>query len=141
MHSGFLFEKSGHLTAYIMKIKTKFIVVGIIALILILISGETIRVSQVQKDEAYLINLAGRQRMLSQKMTKEFLQYQKQPSEASAAALKRTVKVFDQTLTAFIGGGSTSLTLDPDSSNRQQIVAISNPEAIGSVTANSNTLD
>ena len=64
-----------------MKIKTKFIVVGIIALILILISGETIRVSQVQKDEAYLINLAGRQRMLSQKMTKEFLQYQKQPTE------------------------------------------------------------
>ena len=113
-----------------MKIKTKFIVVGIIALILILISGETIRVSQVQKDEAYLINLAGRQRMLSQKMTKEFLQYQKQPSEVNAAALMKTVKVFDQTLAAFIGGGSTSLELDPDSSRRQQIVAISNPEQV-----------
>ncbi|MGB0419235.1 MAG: type IV pili methyl-accepting chemotaxis transducer N-terminal domain-containing protein, partial [Opitutales bacterium] len=113
-----------------MKIKTKFIVLGIIALILILISGETIRVSQVQKDEAYLINLAGRQRMLSQKMTKEFFQYQKQPTEASAAALMKTVKVFDQTLSAFIGGGSTSLTLDPDSAKRQQIAAISNPEQL-----------
>ena len=86
-------------------------------------------VSQVQKDEAYLINLAGRQRMLSQKMTKEFLQYQKQPTEASAAALMKTVKVFDQTLAAFIGG-STSLTLDPDSAKRQQIAAITNPEQL-----------
>jgi methyl-accepting chemotaxis protein len=113
-----------------MKIKTKFIVVGIIALILIQISGETIRVSQVQKDEAYLINLAGRQRMLSQKMTKEFLQYQKEPTEASAAALMKTVKVFDQTLSAFIAGGSTSLTLDPDSAKRQKIAAITNPDQL-----------
>ena len=68
--------------------------------------------------------------MLSQKMTKEFLQYQKQPTEASAAALMKTVKVFDQTLAAFIGGGSTSLTLDPDSAKRQQIAAITNPEQL-----------
>jgi len=58
------------------------------------------------------INIAGRQRMLSQKMSKAVLlihyQYESaQDSQLYEQELRDAVTVFDQTLTAFISGGST----------------------------------
>jgi HPt (histidine-containing phosphotransfer) domain-containing protein len=56
------------------------------------------------------INLAGRQRMLSQRMTKELLvavqdQRDNIPTPGSLEAVGKSVKLFDQTLTAFKSGG------------------------------------
>ena len=63
---------------------------------------------QLSKD-AVAINLSGRQRMLSQQMTKSLLQLQSPHSaEASRAAkeeFRESVRLFDQTLFAFKQGG------------------------------------
>lgn len=65
-----------------------------------------------QKDDGLVINLAGRQRMLSQKMTKEILTFElmRQQSETipvkQAATIKNTLTVFDSTLNALINGGN-----------------------------------
>ncbi len=49
------------------------IMMGIFALLIISIVGETYWVLTTQKNDAAIINIAGRQRMLSQKYTKEFM--------------------------------------------------------------------
>ncbi len=56
------------------------------------------------------INLAGRQRMLSQKMFKEFLRYDAaqrtgNANEAFISQVRMTMQVFDKTLTAIRDGG------------------------------------
>jgi len=63
---------------------------------------------QLSKD-AVAINLSGRQRMLSQEMTKSLLQLQSPPSaaarQAALAEFRESARVFDQTLSAFKQGG------------------------------------
>lgn len=64
-------------------------------------------------DDATDVNLAGRQRMLSQRMVKslfEFEQSQMDPADAERALseLEMTYGLFDQTLTAFTEGGVTT---------------------------------
>lgn len=63
-------------------------------------------------DSAIAINLAGRQRMLSQRMAKSLLMLQvagnEAEKEASFAELSTTVGMFDQTLTGFLTGGTTT---------------------------------
>ena len=63
---------------------------------------------QLSKD-AVAINLSGRQRMLSQQMTKSLLQLQSSPSAEVSRILKaefiESVRMFDQTLFAFTQGG------------------------------------
>lgn len=71
-----------------------------------------------QKDDGLVINLAGRQRMLSQKMTKEFLLVTEKSRQnnsidkASADQVRATMQVFDITLKALIHGGKAPLDLD-----------------------------
>jgi len=115
-----------HYYYYHMKIKTKFIIVGIIALLLFIVAAETIRFSQQQKEEGYIINLAGRQRMLSQKVTKEWLQFQDAPSTAKANVVRNTADLFEQTLSAYLSGGTAPLTLIASSPLRQEIKEITN---------------
>ena len=70
----------------------------------------------IQKDDGLLINLAGRQRMLSQKMTKEILAFKFSPNEEVSKkkkeSAKNTIKLFDSTLNAFINGGKAPITLN-----------------------------
>ena len=65
-------------------------------------------VRQISKD-AVAINLSGRQRMLSQKMTKSLLQLQLQSSDefrhSAIEEFRYSVQVFDQTLFSFKQGG------------------------------------
>jgi len=67
----------------------------------------------VQKDDGFLINIAGKQRMLSQKMTKEILSfrtmYKNKLGAKRKSMTKSTMKLFDTTLNAFINGGTISI--------------------------------
>ncbi len=71
-----------------------------------------------QKDDGLVVNLAGRQRMLTQKMTKEFLlnEMEKLQSGKGNAALEKdimnTIAIFDKTLSALINSGDAPLSLD-----------------------------
>jgi methyl-accepting chemotaxis protein len=72
-----------------------------------------------QADDALVVNLAGRQRMLSQKMTKEAAQLvniARSNDVAQVAAqreqLQNTMRVFEMTLFALKDGGSAPLNLD-----------------------------
>ena len=63
-------------------------------------------------DDAEGVNIAGRQRMLSQRMMKSLLDYQSsddyEVQESSIKELTNTVTLFDRTLTAFEMGGETT---------------------------------
>lgn len=99
-----------------------------------------------QKTDGLAINLAGRQRALSQKMTKELLfcvckVSRKVDCAADKASLENSMKVFSMTLTALKNGTDAPLSLDlqnakmqkcpvPDDSARQLLTAAT--EAWGS---------
>ncbi len=80
----------------------------------------TLWISGHQKDDGLVINLAGRQRMLTQKMTKETLHFQsvrlkdEKEAETIAKQIKNTIAVFDKTLTALINSGDAPLSLNLD---------------------------
>ncbi len=57
--------------------------------------------------DALLINLAGRQRMLTQEMTKAVLGIARGPAPDYQAELSEAAYLFDHTLTALLDGGST----------------------------------
>ncbi len=71
-----------------------------------------------QKDDSLVVNLAGRQRMLIQKMTAEILDYhiirEKTDSEftKSAENIRNTMKIFDLTLSALKDSGPAPLSQD-----------------------------
>ncbi|MEM1185458.1 MAG: methyl-accepting chemotaxis protein [Planctomycetota bacterium] len=90
-------------------------VVGALALLLglqALVVGGVAWVASASTADALQINLAGRQRMLSQRMAKEFGEHlASDTAEAAGDALERlgkTVGLFDRTLEALINGGTTS---------------------------------
>ncbi len=72
-------------------------------------------ISRQQKDDEFVINLAGRQRMLSQKMTKEAFYLHslrlgdKNTGGKVVKQLKNTMMVFDKTLTALTYSGDAPL--------------------------------
>ncbi|MBF0311438.1 MAG: type IV pili methyl-accepting chemotaxis transducer N-terminal domain-containing protein [Magnetococcales bacterium] len=65
-----------------------------------------------QERDGVTINLAGRQRMLSQKMTKEMLLYDLRPEADRLEALQGSVWAFGTTLKALLEGGEAPSTLD-----------------------------
>lgn len=68
----------------------------------------TARVVTDQREDALVINLAGRQRMLIQQMTRDALQIELGRDPASARAeLAESQAIFDQTLAALLAGGDT----------------------------------
>lgn len=61
---------------------------------------------ETQKNDAVVINLAGRQRMLIQQMTRLSLEIEKGDDESHLVALRQAAQTFDQTLQALRFGGS-----------------------------------
>jgi len=70
------------------------------------------KIAEMQKSDSVIINLAGRQRMLTQKLAKELLQFHltKQP-EIDRDEIRKTIKVFNMTLLALLNGGKAPLDL------------------------------
>jgi two-component system nitrate/nitrite sensor histidine kinase NarX len=74
--------------------------------ILVAISvAATARVVDTQNKDALIINLAGRQRMLIQQMTREALLFEIDGDEKILRSLEESSDVFDRTLNALISGG------------------------------------
>ncbi len=93
-----------------MKISWKlFVTHGLILLTLIVISIMVFVNLSRQKFDGVRINLAGRQRMLTQKLTKETLAYIM--GTATQKNIKNTIAVFDSTLSALLNGGKAPMDL------------------------------
>ncbi len=79
--------------------------------------------TSAQKADGLVINLAGRQRMLSQKMSKELFLSAHQTDNATKEKYKsdalNTMKVFDATLSALKDSGSAPLSLDLNGASAQ----------------------
>lgn len=80
------------------------------AVFMIVIYASTIVITNMQKDDALLVNLSGRQRMLSQKMSKESLIIAS-GNVAYKGKLKNTETLFETTLNSLKDGGKTALDL------------------------------
>ena len=78
-------------------------------MIILIVSFFAINTLRLQKYDSVRINLSGRQRMLSQKMTKEILHYYFEG--VNKDAVLSTVKVFNMTLIALKDGGDAPLDL------------------------------
>jgi len=63
---------------------------------------------EAQKKDALVINLAGRQRMLVQEMTKDVLEIGRHGGQEDVADLQEASHTFAQTLDAFLNGGQVS---------------------------------
>lgn len=103
------------------------------ALLVVISVGVTYWGLQTQGQDALVINLAGRQRMLIQQMTRLSLQV-RDGDESALAELHEAERVFDQTLSAFQNGGSAPYLTDsvvnlPATSDTQVLEALSDVES------------
>ncbi len=78
---------------------------------------------QVQREDALLINLAGRQRMLTQKMAWLAL------AQPGSQELAEAVRLFDQTMQALRTGGETQYSLPESSGDAQSASSVYLPPA------------
>lgn len=93
-----------------MKISTKLYLGAVLQFVVaISLVAVVLHIQEKQDCDSAVINLAGRQRMLSQKMTKEILLFTQ--GACSAENILKTVDVFHQTLKALIYGGKAPLDL------------------------------
>lgn len=95
-----------------LKFKTIILLGGLLGLLTIIIAAN-FWVNRLQKDYALIINLTGRQRMLSQKMTKDILGIVREKEGKGSLpdyreSLTKTRELFDRTLKALISGGETT---------------------------------
>jgi len=92
------------------------LIVGGLSFIILSMFFVTWYTTSAQKADGLVINIAGRQRMLSQKMSKELFLFASvvddKEKEALAANVKNTVAVFDITLNALKDSGKAPLFLD-----------------------------
>jgi len=94
-----------------LKFKTTFLL-SLFAVFMMITVGITFYVVRSQSSDASIINIAGRQRMLTQKMTKESLdffnaRFTKRDTRAILKNLKKTMSLFDRSLLALKDGGDT----------------------------------
>ena len=97
---------------------------GIMIVSIVTIIGFNITLTKIQQFDAIRINLAGRQRMLSQRMTKESLLFKDGVIEKDKPLL--SMQVFDTTLDALNIGGSAPL--DLKMKNMRHLPAMEDPE-------------
>ncbi|MCD6274081.1 MAG: type IV pili methyl-accepting chemotaxis transducer N-terminal domain-containing protein [Deltaproteobacteria bacterium] len=102
-----------------MKIKYKLGLATLgLSLIIIFMFMATYWVTGKQKDDGLIINLAGRQRMLTQKMTKEVILFHEDREKTGrddpklVQAVRNTMQVFDKTLSALKDSGEAPIALD-----------------------------
>lgn len=95
-----------------MKIKTKLVLsIALIVMLSLISIGSSFFVSSLQKNDALLINIAGRERMLSQRISKNvFLIFSKDKLvgaelEVVKKELSAAVALYDETLSGFLYGG------------------------------------
>lgn len=99
------------------KLKLMLITLSLAAIILAMILS-TLFITNKQKNDGLVINLAGRQRMLSQKMIKELHQFEtlsaqdEESKKAAAAQVHSTMEVFSLTLRALKDSGKAPLSLN-----------------------------
>jgi methyl-accepting chemotaxis protein len=94
----------------------------IILAFIVAIYVSTLWMTNLQKSDAVVINLAGRQRMLTQKMTKEALSIADGKIEYEKFIVN-TVKTFDMTLKALRDGGKAPIDInDPDNPDKQIVL-------------------
>jgi methyl-accepting chemotaxis protein len=117
-----------------MSVKLKLgITTGALSLIIIVMFLLTWVTVSKQKDDGLLINLAGRQRMLSQKLTKEVLDFQAArgkngtADEGKAQAIRNTMAVFAATLQGLREGGKVPLSTDMKNAELRQCAAVPEP--------------
>ncbi len=89
----------------------------------------TLRAIEAQEQDAVMIDLAGRQRMLVQQMTHKALLLDQYADEASRTALADAAHTFEQTLDALVVGGS--VTYSPDRS--VLVPATQDPETLAAL--------
>lgn len=111
------------------KVKQIFLMVGF-SVIVVFMFLSTVVVSGRMKDDGLVINLAGRQRMLSQKMTKEILDFTATSDPSLTGTIQNTARVFDLTLKALTDSGKAPLTLNLQSTEYRQC-----PASTGAVRA------
>jgi len=105
-----------------LKINQKIMaIMAVFFLISLVMFAATLIITGQQANDGLVINQAGRQRMLSQKMTKECLGYLYFSEINDVSELDRiktdlanSMAVFEATLEALINSGSAPLTLDPN---------------------------
>lgn len=79
--------------------------IAVITLVTIILVISSVTVLNKQKDDSTVVNIAGRQRMLTQKMSKEALTIKGGlATAATQASLKKTHDLFDSSLKALING-------------------------------------
>ena len=104
-----------------MALKSKLFIahVSIFSISVVLVMSILI-VAHKQKSDGLIINLAGRQRMLTQKISKEILglayhiKIKGQTHKGLEQSLLKSITIFDSTLNALISSGNAPITLDPD---------------------------
>ena len=94
-----------------MKIKTKYsILLSILILLTLILTGTTFYLNKISKDDALIINLAGRQRMLTQRMTKNVFilnsNIEGTDLDAVKTELQQALNLYDSTSNGFINGGT-----------------------------------
>ncbi|MEA3547642.1 MAG: methyl-accepting chemotaxis protein [Thermodesulfobacteriota bacterium] len=105
------------------------IAIGSLSLIIIGMFLATWLTTSAAKDAGLIINLAGRQRMLSQKLTKEVLALEMERlkngsvSSEQINTAKNTMKIFGMTLDALHNGGKAPLSLDLNTTEYRQCTA------------------
>jgi hypothetical protein len=77
----------------------------------------------LDKARVHIVNIAGRERMLIQKMTKEKLLIVKGKQEYSAK-LKKTIKLFDSSLNTLINGNKEEIIVKPSNKKIKKQLAI-----------------
>lgn len=85
-----------------------------------------VTMNSLQQEDTVRVNVAGRQRMLSQKMTKETLNFMATKDGAYAKAQADTIAAFEKSLQALQKGGQLEIsgrTVDVSSTQNDQIVA------------------
>ncbi|KLO21100.1 hypothetical protein X275_10090 [Marinitoga sp. 1197] len=98
-----------------MKKSSLYVKLGIPIVLFVLLSLityiSTFTITKMQKDDGLVVNLAGRQRMLTQRMSKEALTYYIYKDQKTKDSLLNTIKVFDTTLNALKDGGKAPFDL------------------------------